>query len=467
MKFKKIKHIHFVGIGGAGMSGIAEVLFNLGYKITGSDLKTSETTQRLQNLGIRVFNQHQEENVAKSDVVVISSAIKDQNPEVVFAKRNKIPVVRRAEMLGELMRMKYGIGIAGTHGKTTTTSMVGEILSEGGLDPTIVVGGRVIGLDAHARLGNGEFLVAEADEFDRSFLRLTPTIAVVTTLEAEHLDYYKDFDEIKSAFLEFVNKVPFYGRVVICLDEQSLVDLLPKIERPITTYGFSPQADLQPNSLSFRENHSRFGAKLRGKELGEIKLSVPGIHNVKNSLAAIAVGLELEIPWEKIQKGLSDFKGVSRRFEIKGIKKGVMVVDDYAHHPTEIGATLKGARSGWKKRIVCVFQPHLFSRTRDFHKEFGRSFLDSDILIVTDVYPAREEPIPGVSGELIYLAAKEYGHKNAFYVPQKEEVAPFLLKIVKENDMVITMGAGDIHKTGTELLKMLTGGKAGNKFTSP
>ncbi len=437
------------------MSGIAEVLFNLGYKITGSDLQSTETTQRLQHLGIRIYNQHQGKNVAESDVVIISSAVKEGNPEVVFAKRSKIPVIRRAEMLGELMRMKYGIGIAGTHGKTTTTSMVGEVLSEGGLDPTIVVGGRVINLGAHAKLGNGEFLVAEADEFDRSFLRLTPTIAVVTTLEAEHLDYYKDFAEIKSSFLEFVNKVPFYGRVILCLDEESLLDLIPKIERPITTYGFSPQADLQANSLSLVENRSRFKVKLKSRELGEVKLSVPGIHNVKNSLAAIAVGLELEIPWEKIQKGLLDFRGVSRRFEIKGTEKGVMVVDDYAHHPTEIEATLKGARSGWKKRVICVFQPHLFSRTRDFHKEFGRSFFDSDILIITDVYPAREEPILGVSGELIYLAAKEYGHKNAFYVPQKEEVAPFLLKIVKENDMVITMGAGDINKIGAELLNML------------
>jgi UDP-N-acetylmuramate--alanine ligase len=456
MKFKKIKHIHFVGIGGAGMSGIAELLLNLGYKVTGSDFKSTETTQRLEDLGIRIFDQHKEKNVAESDVVVVSSAVKETNPEVVFAKRNKIPVVKRSEMLGELMRMKYGIGIAGTHGKTTTTSMVGEVLTEGGLDPTIVVGGRVVNLGAHAKLGNGEFLVAEADEFDRSFLRLSPTIAVVTTLEAEHLDYYNDFEEIKSAFLEFVNKVPFYGRVILCLDEESLIDLLPKIERPITTYGFSSQADLQAHSLSFIENRSRFKVKMKGQELGEVFLSVPGIHNVKNSLAAIAVGLELEIPWDKIQKGLSDFKGVHRRFEIKGIKKGVMVVDDYAHHPTEIEATLKGARSGWKRRIVCVFQPHLYSRTRDFHKEFGRSFFDSDILLVTDVYPAREEPIPGVTGELVYLAAKEYGHKNVFYLPQKEKIASFLLEIVKENDMVITMGAGDISQVGTELLKMLS-----------
>lgn len=438
------------------MSGIAEILLNLGYKITGSDLKPTETTQRLQDLGIKIFNQHKEENVAEADVVVISSAVKETNPEVVFAKKNKIQVIRRAEMLGELMRMKYGIGVAGTHGKTTTTSMVGEVLTEGGLDPTIVVGGRVINLGSHAKLGNGEFLVAEADEFDRSFLRLTPTIAVVTTLEAEHLDYYKDFEEIKSVFLEYVNKVPFYGRVILCLDEESLLDLLPQIERPTTTYGFSSQADLQANSLSLIENSSRFKVKIKGQELGEVSLSVPGIHNVRNSLAAIAVGLELEIPWQRIQKGLSDFKGVNRRFELKGVAKGVMVVDDYAHHPTEIEATLKGARAGWKKRLVCVFQPHLYSRTRDFHKEFGRSFLNSDILIVTDIYPAREEPIPGVTGELVYLAAREYGHKNAFYVPNKDDVPSFLLKMVKENDMVITLGAGDIYKVGTELLKMLS-----------
>jgi UDP-N-acetylmuramate--alanine ligase len=457
MKFSRIKNIHLVGIGGAGMSGIAEVLFNLGYHVTGSDLKSTETTQRLENLGIKIINRHAEENIKDSDVVVISSAVRQDNPEVVSAKKRRIPVIRRAEMLGELMRMKYGIGIAGTHGKTTTTSMVGEILSEGGLDPTIVVGGKVINLGSHARLGNGEFMVTEADEYDRSFLQLTPTIAVVTTLEAEHLDYYKDFEEIISAFLEFVNKVPFYGRVFLCWDEKSLRELVSQIERPITTYGISAEADLKAYSLGFEEIYSRFKISVRGKNAGEVTLSVPGIHNVKNALAAIGVALELDIPWDKIQNGLKKFKGVHRRFEIKGEIKGVMVVDDYAHHPTEIEETLKSAKTGWKRRVIAVFQPHLFSRTRDFHQEFGKALLESDLLVVTDIYPARENPIPGITGELVFESARKLGHKSAFYVPRAEEVASFLKRTVKRNDMVVTLGAGDVYKIGMEFLSLLEG----------
>jgi len=439
------------------MSGIAEVLFNLGYLVTGSDLRESETTQRLKNLGIKIQCQHVGENVKDADVVVISSAVREDNSEVIRAKERRIPVIRRAEMLGELMRMKYGIGIAGTHGKTTTTSMVGEILSEGGLDPTIVVGGRVVNLGSHARLGNGQFMVTEADEYDRSFLQLTPTIAVVTTLEAEHLDYYKDFAEIKSAFLEFVNKVPFYGRVILCWDEKNLRELISQIERPVTTYGLTDEADLKAGSLCFEENRSRFEVHARGENVGEVTLSVPGTHNVKNSLAAIGVALELDVPWDRIRSGLEKFKGVHRRFEIKGETRGVMVVDDYAHHPTEIMATLKGAKAGWKRRTVAVFQPHLYSRTRDFHEEFGKALLQSDILVVTDIYPAREEPIPGITGELVCKSAKKLGHKNVFYVPRTEEVASFLKKMTKENDMVITLGAGDVHKIGTELLKLQEG----------
>jgi UDP-N-acetylmuramate--alanine ligase len=457
MKFRKIKNIHLVGIGGAGMSGIAELLFNLGYGVTGSDLKSSETTQRLKDLGIKIWDHHNQENVENSDVVVISSAVKEDNPEVVSAKKRRIPVIRRAEMLGELMRMKHGIGIAGTHGKTTTTSMVGEILSEGGLDPTIVVGGKVVNLSSHARLGNGQYMVTEADEYDRSFLELSPTIAVITTLEPEHLDYYRDFKEIKDAFLEFVNRVPFYGRVILCWDERNLRDLMAQIERPITTYGLSTQADLKARSVTFQQNRSRFEVFINGESIGEVNLQVPGEHNVKNSLAAVAVGLELEIPWEHIRRGLEKFKGVHRRFEIKGEAKGVMVVDDYAHHPTEIQQTLKGAKSGWKRRIVAVFQPHLYSRTRDFHEEFGRSLLDSDVLIVTDIYPAREKPMPGVTGELVSQSAKKLGHKNAFYVPRMEEAAPFLKKTLVKNDMVITMGAGDVYKLADQLLKSLKG----------
>jgi UDP-N-acetylmuramate--alanine ligase len=457
MKFSKIRHIHFVGIGGAGMSGIAEVLFNLGYHVTGSDMKSSETIERLKNLGIGIQIQHSGENVKGADVVVISSAVREVNPEVISAKEKRIPVIRRAEMLGELMRMKYGIGIAGTHGKTTTTSMVGEILSEGGLDPTIVVGGKVVNLGAHARLGNGQYMVAEADEYDRSFLRLTPTIAVLTNLEPEHLDYYKDYDEIKSAFLEFVNKVPFYGRVILCWDEENVRNLLPLVERPVTTYGLSSEADLQAHSIRFEENHSQFEVQIRGKEFGRITLSVPGIHNVKNSLAAIGVALELNLSWDSIRTGLNKFKGVHRRFEIKGRTKGVMVVDDYAHHPTEIEATLKGAKTGWKRRIIAIFQPHLYTRTRDFYREFGKALTESDLLVVTDVFPAREEPLLGITGELVFESAKKFGHKNAFYVPCIEDVPSFLQDKVKENDMVITLGAGDVHKVGTNLLKLLEG----------
>jgi len=437
------------------MCGIAEILWNLGYEVTGSDMRSSESTERLEKLGIRIYLEHKKENVKDADVLVISSAVKDSNPEVLFAKENKIPVIRRAEMLGELMRMKYGIGVAGTHGKTTTTSMIGHILTEAGLDPTIIVGGRVKSLGSNAKLGQGEYLVAEADEFDRSFLRLTPTIAVVTTLEAEHLDYYKDLEEIKSVFTEFVNKVPFYGSVILCLDEEAIQEIMPGIERPIVTYGLVPQADLVAHSIQFSENRSFFRVRNRGKDLGEISLLVPGIHNVKNCLAALCVGLELEIPFEKMKKALSEFKGVSRRFEIKGEIDGVMIADDYAHHPTEIKATLKAARDGYKKRIIAIFQPHLYSRTKDFYKEFGKSFFDSDLLIVTDIYPAREEPIPGITGELIVSKAKEFGHKEVFYIPRKEEIIPFLSGILMENDLVITIGAGDIYKVGENLISAL------------
>ncbi len=437
------------------MCGIAEILWNLGYEVTGSDIRSSESTERLEKLGIEIFLEHKKENVKDADVLVISSAVKDSNPEVLFAKENKIPVIRRAEMLGELMRMKYGIGVAGTHGKTTTTSMIGHILTEAGLDPTIIVGGRVKSLGSNAKLGQGEYLVAEADEFDRSFLRLTPTIAVVTTLEAEHLDYYKDLEEIKSVFTEFVNKVPFYGSVILCLDEEAIQEIIPGIERPIVTYGLVPQADLVAHSIQFSENQSFFRVRNRGKDLGEISLLVPGIHNVKNCLAALCVGLELEIPFEKMKKALSEFKGVSRRFEIKGEIDRVMIADDYAHHPTEIKATLKAARDGYKKRIIAIFQPHLYSRTKDFYKEFGKSFFDSDLLIVTDIYPAREEPVPGITGELIVSKAKEFGHKEVFYIPRKEEIIPFLSRILRENDLVITIGAGDIYKVGENLISAL------------
>lgn len=461
--FRKIKKIHMVGIGGTGMCGIAEVLWNSGYKVTGSDLRLSEVTQRLKNLGIKTFQGHRAENVKDVDVLVISSAVSNGNPEVLFAKENKIPVIRRSEMLGELMRMKFGIGVAGTHGKTTTTSMVGQILSEAGLDPTIVVGGKVIDWESNSKLGQGKYLVAEADEFDRSFLRLSPTLAVITTLEAEHLDYYKDLDEIEDAFLEFINKVPFYGSVILCLDEEALQNLLPRIEKRIVTYGLLPRLDLQAVDLSFKENRSSFRVKHKEKILGELNLMVPGVHNVRNSLAGVAVGLELDIPWNKIKEALNKFQGVNRRLELKGEINQIMVMDDYAHHPTEIEVSLKALREGWKRRIMTVFQPHLFSRTKDFYQDFGRSFFNSDILVITSIYPAREQPIPGVTSELIARAAKEYGHHQVYYIPEKEEVIPFLLKKVRKNDLVMTMGAGDIYKIGEKFLSALSSEEASHR----
>jgi len=459
IKLRKIKKLHFVGIGGTGMCGIAEVLLNSGHMVTGSDLKPTEVTKRLEKLGTRIFYLHRPENVGDADVVVVSSAVRDDNPEIKVARERKIPVIRRAEMLGELMRMKFGIAVAGTHGKTTTTSMIGEILTEGGLDPTVIVGGRVVNLKSSAKLGQGEYLVAEADEFDRSFLKLTPSIAVVTTLEAEHLDYYKDFKEIEKAFLEFINKVPFYSSVVICWDEKSLQNLLPKIERPILSYGLSPQADIHAKDISFNENKSVFSVFCKDKKLGDLTLQMPGLHNVQNSLAATAVALELELPWEKISLALTNFSGVERRFEIKGKVGGTIVVDDYAHHPTEILATLKAAKEGWGKRIIALFQPHLYSRTRDFYKEFGKSFFNADVLVATDVYPAREDPIPGITGELVAKAAKDYGHKEVFYIEDKEKLLPFLLDLVKNGDMVLTLGAGDVHKTGEDFLRSYRGKK--------
>ena len=453
--FATIKRIHFVGIGGIGMSGIAEVLFNLGYRISGSDIRRSQITERFASLGVVVYHEHAAEHVAQADVVVYSSAVKLSNPEIAEAKRRGIPVIRRAEMLGELMRMKYGIGVAGTHGKTTTTSMIGATLSQAGLDPTIIVGGRVCGLETNARLGEGEYLVAEADEFDRSFLRMTPTIAVVTTLEAEHLDCYRNLDDIKDAFVEFVNKVPFYGSAVLCLDEASVQSIIPRIEKTLITYGITSQADVRAHEVAFEGLRTRFDVTVRGSRLGSILLPLPGLHNVKNALGTVGVSLELGIDFDTIRKALEGFAGVHRRFEVKGEAAGVTIVDDYAHHPTEIQATLTGARAASTGRIVAVFQPHLFSRTRDFCREFGQSFLNCDMLVVTGIYPAREEPIPGVTGELIVDAACQFGHRDVRYIPDAAQIAEQIVHSLRPDDMVITLGAGDIWKVGEELLRLL------------
>lgn len=453
--FKNIKKVHFVGIGGIGMSGIAEILLNQGFEISGSDKNLSEITQRLSDLGIKIFEGHFTENLADVDVLVYSSAVTLDNPEVQAAIQKKIPIIKRAEMLAECMRMKYGIGIAGTHGKTTTTSMVGLVLTEANIDPTIIVGGKLSGLGGtNARLGNGEFIVVEADEFDRTFLKLTPTIAAITTLEKEHLDTYADLEDIKSAFIEFANKVPFYGFVTLCLDEPALQDILPQIIKKVITYGTSPQADIRAINIVHNEFSSSYSVMYKGENLGEIKINIPGLHNVKNSLVAVCVGIELGVKFDVIKKSLEKFSGVYRRFEVK-FNQEVMVVDDYAHHPTETSATLAGIRSGWNRRLVAVFQPHLYSRTRDFYNEFGRSFLNSDLFICTDVYPARETPIEGVSGELISNSAKKFGHKNVIYVKDKNEVVKVLEDNITAGDIVVTMGAGDIWKYGEKFVESL------------
>lgn len=459
--FRSIKKIHFVGIGGIGMSGIAEILMDQGFSVSGSDKALSEVTDRLNKLGATIYEGHTPENVASDvDALVYSSAVSLDNPEVLEAQRRKVPVIRRAEMLAEVMRLKYGIGIAGTHGKTTTTSMISLVLMEGGLDPTVIVGGKLSGLGGtNARLGHGEFIVVEADEFDRSFLSITPTIAVLTTLETDHLDCYRDLEDIKGAFIQFASRVPFYGFVVLCLDEPALLDIMPQLsKKKILTYGLNPQADVQAFEIHHKENTSTFTLARNNKDLGPIMLQVPGKHNVQNALAAIAVGLELGVPFEKIKAGIEQFTGVYRRWETKGEVDGITIYDDYAHHPTECRATLAGAKAGWRRRIVCVFQPHLYTRTRDFYEEFAKSFLLSDVLIVTDVYPAREEPIQGVTGELIVNASKQFGHKEVHYVPDKKQVPDSLKSLVKKGDIVITMGAGDIWKYGEEFLKLMKAG---------
>ncbi|MGD8778774.1 MAG: UDP-N-acetylmuramate--L-alanine ligase [Ignavibacteria bacterium] len=451
-----IKKIHFVGIGGIGMSGIAEILHSRGFKISGSDQNKTEITERLASLGMEISFGHDPKNVKDADVLVYSSAVKIDNPEVKEALDKKIPVIKRSEMLAETMRMKYGIGIAGTHGKTTTTSMVGLVLTEGGIDPTIIVGGKLSGLGGtNARLGRGDYIVVEADEFDRTFLKLTPSIAAITTLESEHLDTYKDLDDLKTAFTEFANKVPFYGFNVICLDEPALQEIIPHLNKKVITYGLTANADVKAIDITYDKYKSNFTVVYNGKELGPVTLNIPGVHNVKNSLVALTIGIELGLEFEQIKKSLAAFSGVYRRFETK-YNKDILVIDDYAHHPTETNATLLGIRSGWKRRLVAVFQPHLYSRTKDFYVEFGRSFLNSDVFICTDVYPAREEPIEGVSGELIADIAKKYGHKNVIYEPDKNKVPELLKSIYKKDDIVVTMGAGDIWKFGEKFVDLIS-----------
>ncbi len=453
--FSNIKKIHFVGIGGIGMSGIAEILINQGFEISGSDISITELTKHLADLGATVYEGHSANNVKDVDVLVYSSAVSIDNPEVSAAMERNIPIIKRSEMLAETMRMKYGIGIAGTHGKTTTTSMVGLVLTDGGIDPTIIVGGKLSGLGGtNARLGNGEFIVVEADEFDRTFLKLTPTIAALTTLESEHLDTYKDLDDLKTAFIEFANKVPFYGFVVLCLDEPALQDIVPQINKTIFTYGLTAQADVRAIDIEHDGFKSEYSAVYKGKNLGRIKLKMPGVHYVQNSLVAVTIAMELGISFKVIKNALEKFSGVYRRFETK-YDEEVLVIDDYAHHPTETSATLEGIRAGWKRRLVVVFQPHLYSRTRDFFQEFGRSFLNSDVFICTDVYPAREKPIQGISGKMIADITKKFGHKNVHYVKDKNSVPGKIMELKQDGDIIVTMGAGDIWQYGEKFVQLL------------
>ncbi len=446
-----------VGIGGIGMSSIAEVLLNRGYRVTGSDLQKSEVTDRLESLGAEIFEGHKAEQVQQADVVVYSSAVKpSENSETQQAERLRMPLIPRSVMLGELMRMQFGIGIAGTHGKTTTTSMTGLVVSEGGFDPTIIVGGKVTVFGSNAVVGEGDIIVIEADEYDRTFLRLTPSLAVITNIEADHLDTYKDLEDIKTTFTQYANSVPFFGAAILCLDDVVVQEIVSLVDRRVLTYGTSRQAEIRAENVRQAGLLTSFNVVAHGKPFGEINLQTPGLHNVRNALAAVAVGIELEIDFEKIKSGLAKFTGVQRRFQKVGEHNDILVIDDYAHHPTEISATLSAATEGWSdRRIVAVFQPHLYSRTRDFKEGFARAFFNADVLVITDVFGSREQPIEGISGKLISDMALRYGHRNVHYVQKKEDLPDFLTTLAMPGDTIITMGAGDIWRYGKKLLENL------------
>ncbi len=450
--------LHFVGIGGIGMSGIAEVLLNLGYDVRGSDAHPTVVTSRLANMGATIHSGHARQNVGDADVVVVSSAVKPDNPEILEAKSRGIPVIRRAEMLAELMRLKYGIAIAGTHGKTTTTSLIATILHEGGIDPTVVIGGRLKSIRSNARLGEGDYLVAEADESDGSFLRLMPTVCVVTNIDAEHLDHWKGgLPEIVDAFADFVNKVPFYGMSVLCLDHPTVQAMLPRVEKRFVTYGVSPQADYVAEDIEQLEGAMAFTLRAFGEVRGRVRLNMIGRHNVLNACAALAVSEEVGVPFDKAAQALARFEGVGRRFEKKGQVGDVLIADDYGHHPAEIRATLRAAREAYSRRLVVAFQPHRYTRTRDLFEDFTSAFNDSHVLLMTDIYAASETPIPGVGAEQLVAAIKAHGHHDAHYVGEVSEVATRLTEIVRPGDLVLTLGAGNIWQAGEELVVYLEG----------
>ena len=455
--YKRYQHIHFIGIGGIGMSGIAELLLNLGYRVSGSDLRETDLTRRLGDLGATVHVGHSSDNLGDVDVVVVSSAIDEDNPELRAARSlGKVPVIRRAEMLAELMRLKYSVLIAGAHGKTTTTSMVSTVLARGGLDPTVVIGGKLNAWGTNAKLGHGDFMVAEADESDGTFLLLPPTIAVVTNIDLEHLDYYRDLDHIQETFLQFINRIPFYGQAVLCLEDENIQTILPRITKRFTTYGFSSQADFQARDIRMQGFSTRYRAFCMGNEIGEIEIHIPGRHNVLNSLAAVAVAHELELDWPSVQAGLRDMTGVQRRFQVKGEARGVKVLDDYGHHPTEIRSVLETLADCFpNNRRVVAFQPHRYSRTHALMDQFARCFYQSDALFLSDIYAASEKPIPGVTGDRLAEKIAAHGHHDLHYTPTLDEMLEKLAAFVKDGDVLITLGAGNIWQVGEKLLDRL------------
>jgi UDP-N-acetylmuramate--alanine ligase len=451
---RKVKHIHFVGIGGIGMSGIAEVLLNLDYTISGSDISKSDITERLSSMGAMISYKHDSSNLGDVDVVVTSTAVRDDNPEVIEAHKRHIPVIPRAEMLAELLKMKVSVAVSGTHGKTTTTSMASATLAHGGLDPTMVIGGKLNSIGSNARLGDGEVIVAEADESDGSFLKLAPYIAVITNIEREHLDHFAGIDEIKEAFLQFANLVPFYGTTILCYDDENIRDIMPHIKRRIVTYGLSEGADYRAHEISYSGSSTKFSLSYQGKLLGNISLKVPGVFNVCNAMAAIAVARELDMAFPAIAEGIGTFTGVHRRLETKGEKAGVTVVDDYGHHPTEIKATLRAAQQVWgDRRIIVVFQPHRYTRTKALYDEFLDAFQDADVLIITDIYAASEREIEGVNSENLYRGIRDRGHANVMYMSGFDEIVSHLNSIARSGDVIITLGAGTVWKIGEDYLK--------------
>ncbi|VAX26162.1 UDP-N-acetylmuramate--L-alanine ligase [hydrothermal vent metagenome] len=450
--FRKVQHIHFTGIGGAGMSGIAEILLNMKYYVSGSDNAASERTAFLESLGGKIYRGHDARFIKGADVLVYSSAISDDNVEIIAAKEKKIPVIARAEMLAELMRLKYGIAVAGAHGKTTTTTMIATLLSEGQLDPTAVIGGKVNSFDGHAKKGEGDFLVAEADESDGSFLKLSPSIAIVTNLDNEHLDYYQTFENLCATFLDFMNKVPFYGLVIFCADDPILQKMTPQIERRALSYGTSENAELRAKNIVYHPGKSSFEVYFQGEPLGHFELPTPGQHNVLNALAAIAVGIELDLPATVIRDGIAAYSGVQRRFQVQGEREGVLVVDDYAHHPTEILAAIDAAKTGWHVPLLVVFQPHRYTRTRDCFETLATAFEGVDQLILTDIYAAGEAPISGITGETFYKKVCEHRKGQTHFLKNFEDIVQKIKKIAQPDMMLLTLGAGNIWEVGKTFL---------------